>query len=64
VARRIADEAGGSVVTVQGDLWTADGMAELERVTFERFNRVDVLVNGLVNIWRRLARTSALTTLH
>jgi NAD(P)-dependent dehydrogenase (short-subunit alcohol dehydrogenase family) len=47
VARRIADEAGGSVVTVQGDLWTAEGMAELECVMFERFNRVDVPVNGL-----------------
>lgn len=47
VARRIRDETGRDALTVTADLRTAGGMALLTEKTFERFDRVDVLVNGL-----------------
>jgi NAD(P)-dependent dehydrogenase (short-subunit alcohol dehydrogenase family) len=47
VAGRIRDETGREALTVCVDLRTADGMRELARAAFERFERVDVLVNGL-----------------
>jgi NAD(P)-dependent dehydrogenase (short-subunit alcohol dehydrogenase family) len=47
VAARIADETGQQAVSVRADLRTAEGMAALERAAFDRFDRVDVLVNGL-----------------
>ncbi len=47
VAGRIRDETGREALTVCVDLRTADGMRELARAAFERFDWVDVLVNGL-----------------
>jgi NAD(P)-dependent dehydrogenase (short-subunit alcohol dehydrogenase family) len=47
VSGRIERETGRRIVTVQADLRTADGMSALERAAFDRFERVDVLVNGL-----------------
>jgi NAD(P)-dependent dehydrogenase (short-subunit alcohol dehydrogenase family) len=47
VAGRIRDETGRQALTVPADLRTPEGMQELARAAFERFERVDVLVNGL-----------------
>jgi NAD(P)-dependent dehydrogenase (short-subunit alcohol dehydrogenase family) len=47
LSRRITEETGREPVTVEADLRTAEGMAALERAAFERFDHVDVLVNGL-----------------
>ncbi len=47
VAARIRDETGREALTLATDLRTAAGMQELARAAFERFGRVDVLVNGL-----------------